>query len=76
MAKKRINVYVDEPLYKELKGVVEVTGDTITAIFEEAVRTYIQTYRELVASGKDGVIGYFENRSKLELEELKKALNK
>ncbi len=76
MAKKRINVYVDEQLYRDLKALVAVTGDTVTSIFEEACKGYIETYEAIVASGDEGIMKHFEQKVEIAKEELKKALNK
>ena len=54
MAKKRINIYVDEDIYKEFKKVCALSGETVTSVVDEAMKEYIGTDCIIVCHG--GVI--------------------
>ena len=51
MAKKRVNIYVDEDVYKEFKGVVALTGETVTSVFDEAMKQYIDSIKMIIEAG-------------------------
>lgn len=63
MAKKRINIYVEEDTYKEFKSLIGVTGDTITAVFDQAMKEYINAIKMVIEAGdKDSLMAMLQRR--------------
>lgn len=52
MSKKRINIYVDEEMYEQFKKATAISGDTITAVMNHAMKEYIDAIN-LILETKD-----------------------
>ena len=48
MAKKRINIYVDDNVYQEFKQVCALTGETVTSVMDEAMKQYIASIKMII----------------------------
>ena len=50
--KKRINIYVDEEMYEQFKKATAISGDTITAVMNHAMKEYTDAIN-LILETKD-----------------------
>ena len=63
MAKKRINIYVDEDIYSEFKKVCALSGETITSVIDEAMKQYISSIKMIMEAGdKDSLMAMLQRR--------------
>ncbi|MGL5312678.1 MAG: plasmid partition protein ParG, partial [Peptostreptococcaceae bacterium] len=68
MAKKRINIYVDEDIYKEFKGVCALTGETVTSVMDEAMKEYISAIKMILEAGdKDKLMAMIQSRLNIQM---------
>lgn len=68
MAKKRINIYVDEDIYQEFKKVCALTGETVTAIIDEAMKQYIDSVKMIIEAGdKDTLMAMIQSKLNLQI---------
>lgn len=75
MAKKRINLYVEPELYEEFKKVLPVTGDTISGVFDHAMREYISAIKMIIESNdKDSLFDMMKRKMELVEQEADKRL--
>lgn len=75
MAKKRINLYVEPELYEEFKKVLPVTGDTISGVFDHAMREYISAIKMIIESNdKDALFDMMKIKMELVEQEADKRL--
>jgi len=75
MAKKRINIYVDEDIYREFKTVVGVTGETVTSVVDQAMKEYIKAMRMILeASDKDALMEMMKKRFEIEMGDVEKGI--
>lgn len=76
MAKKRINVYVDEDIYKEFKKVCALTGETVTAVIDEAMTQYIDSVKMIIESGdKDKLMAMIESKLSLQIAKVEEEID-
>jgi len=52
MNKKRINIYVDSEMYDQFKRATAISGDTITAVINHAMKEYVEAIN-LILETKD-----------------------
>lgn len=68
MAKKRINIYVDEDIYQEFKKVVALTGETVTSVVDEAMKQYIDSVKMIIEAGdKDSLMAMIQSKLNLQI---------
>lgn len=68
MAKKRINIYVDEDIYREFKGTVALTGETVTSVIDEAMKQYIDSVKMIIEAGdKDALMAMIQSRLDIQM---------
>jgi len=68
MAKKRINIYVDEDIYKEFKKVVALTGETVTSVVDEAMKQYIDSIKMIIQAGdKDSLMAMIQSKLNVQM---------
>ena len=74
MAKKRINIYVDEDIYKEFKKVCALSGETVTSVVDEAMKQYIDSIKDVINQNDSHIslINERINNSKANIENNKK----
>jgi len=71
MAKKRVNIYVDEEKYAKLKEITAVTGDTVASIFDEAMTSYIDTITLILQTkDKEVLFNHFHKKIRKMQEEM------
>lgn len=68
MAKKRINIYVDEDIYKEFKKTCALTGETVTSVVDEAMKQYIDSVKMIIQAGdKEGLMAMIQSKLDIQL---------
>jgi len=73
MAKKRVNIYVDEDVYAEFKEIVKDTGETITSVVDHSMKEYIKAIKMLREAGnKDALMDMMRRRFDIQVDELEK----
>lgn len=76
MAKKRINIYVDEDIYKEFKKVCALTGETVTAVIDEAMTQYIDSVKMIIEAGdKDKLMAMIESKLSLQIAKVEEEID-
>lgn len=71
MAKKRINIYVDEDIYKEFKTTVALTGETVTSVIDEAMKQYIDSVKMIIEAGdKDTLMAMLQRRLDIQMNKV------
>lgn len=71
MAKKRINIYVDEDIYKEFKTTVAITGETVTSVIDEAMKQYIDSVKMIIEAGdKDTLMAMLQRRLDIQMNKV------
>lgn len=76
MAKKRINIYVDEDIYKEFKKVCALTGETVTAVIDEAMTQYIDSVKMIIEAGdKEKLMAMIESKLSLQIAKVEEEID-
>lgn len=69
--KKRINIYVDEEVYSEFKKVCALSGETITAVLDEAMKQYISSIKMIMEAGdKDSLMAMLQRRLDVQMNSI------
>lgn len=69
--KKRINIYVDEEVYSEFKKVCALSGETITAVLDEAMKQYISSIKMIIEAGdKDSLMAMLQRRLDVQMNSI------
>jgi len=77
MAKKRINIYVEDDLYEEFKKTLSISGETVTAVFHHTMREYIDTINLILETkDKDKLFDLMYKKMKFIEEEVDKQTEK
>lgn len=76
MAKKRVNIYVDEDIYKEFKGVCALTGETVTAVIDEAMKQYIDSVKMIIEAGdKDTLMAMLQRKLDIQMTKVEEDID-
>ena len=76
MAKKRINIYVEPELYEEFKTFLPITGDTISGVFDHAMREYISSIKMILEAGdKDKLMDMLQRRLDIQMNSIEKEID-
>lgn len=76
MAKKRINIYVDEDVYKEFKEVCAIAGETITSVVDEAMKQYIASIKMIIEAGdKDALMAMLQRRLDVQMNNIEEEID-
>lgn len=71
MAKKRINIYVEPDLYEEFKKLLPLTGDTISGVFDHAMKEYISSIKMIIEAGdKDKLMAMLQRRLDVQMQSI------
>ncbi|MBP3928784.1 MAG: hypothetical protein J6D47_04335 [Peptostreptococcaceae bacterium] len=71
MAKKRINIYVDEDIYKEFKKVCALSGETVTSVVDEAMKQYIDSIKMIIQAGdKESLMAMIQSKLDIQLAQV------
>lgn len=77
MAKKRINIYVDEDIYKEFKKVCALSGETVTSVVDEAMKQYINSIKMIIEAGdKDKLMAMIQSRLDVQMNNIESEIDK
>lgn len=77
MAKKRTNIYVDEELYAEFKQMCALGGDTVTGVFDNAMREYINAIKMVLEAGdKDKLMAMIQRRLDIQMTTIESDIDK
>ena len=77
MAKKRINIYVDDEVYQEFKKVCALSGETITNVSDEAMKEYIKAIKMIIEAGdKDKLMAMIQNRLDIQMNTIESEIDK
>ena len=77
MAKKRINIYVDDEVYQEFKKVCALSGETITNVIDEAMKEYIKAIKMIIEAGdKDKLMAMIQNRLDIQMNTIESEIDK
>lgn len=76
MAKKRINIYVDEQVYGEFKKACALGGESITSVMDEAMRQYITSINMLIEAGdKETLMAMLQRRLDVQMTNIEKEID-
>lgn len=76
MAKKRINIYVDEDIYSEFKKVCALSGETITSVMDEAMKQYIASINMIIEAGdKERLMAMLQRRLDVQMTNIEKEID-
>jgi len=76
MAKKRINIYVDEDIYKEFKKVVALTGETVTSVVDESMKQYIDSIKMIIEAGdKDSLMAMIQSKLNVQMAKVETSID-
>lgn len=76
MAKKRINIYVDEDIYGEFKQVCALTGETVTSVVDQAMKEYISAIKMIIEAGdKDKLMDMLQRRLDIQMNSIEKEID-
>lgn len=76
MAKKRINIYVDEDIYKEFKKVCALSGETVTSVVDEAMKQYISSIKIIIQAGdKESLMAMIQSRLDIQMNNVEKEID-
>ncbi len=76
MAKKRINIYVDEDIYKEFKKVCALSGETVTSVVDEAMKQYISSIKMIIQAGdKESLMAMIQSRLDIQMNNVEKEID-
>lgn len=76
MAKKRINIYVDEDVYSEFKKVCALSGETITSVMDEAMKQYISSIKMIMEAGdKDSLMAMLQRRLDVQMTSIEEDID-
>ena len=76
MAKKRINIYVDEDIYKEFKKACALSGETITSVVDEAMKQYIDSIKMIIEAGdKESLLAMIQSRLNIQMTSIEKDID-
>lgn len=77
MAKKRINIYVDEDIYGEFKQVCALTGETVTSVVDQAMKEYISAIKMIIEAGdKDKLMAMIQRRLDIQMHTIESDIQK
>ena len=77
MAKKRINIYVDEDIYKEFKKVCDLSVESVTSVIDEAMNDYISAIKIIIEAGdKDKLMAMIQSKLDIQLNTIESDINK
>jgi len=77
MAKKRINIYVDEDIYREFKQVCALTGETVTSVVDQAMKEYISAIKMIIEAGdKDKLMAMIQRRLDIQMHTIESDIQK
>lgn len=77
MAKKRINIYVDEDIYKEFKKVCALSGESVTSVIDEAMKEYINAIKMIIEAGdKDKLMAMIQSKLDIQLNTIESDIDK
>lgn len=76
MAKKRVNIYVDEDIYKEFKGVCALTGETVTSVVDESMKQYIDSVKMIIEAGdKDTLMAMLQRKLDIQMNKVEEDID-
>lgn len=76
MTKKRINIYVDDEVYQEFKGVCALTGETVTSVMNEAMKEYISSVKMILEAGdKDKLLELIHKKLNIQMYSIEKEID-
>lgn len=76
MAKKRINIYVDDEVYQEFKRTCILTGETITSVMDTAMKEYIQSVKMIIEAGdKDQLMALLQRKLNIQMQSIEKEID-
>ena len=76
MAKKRINIYVDEDIYKEFKKVCALSGETVTSVVDEAMKQYIDSIKMIIQAGdKESLMAMIQSKLDIQMTNIEKDID-
>lgn len=76
MAKKRINIYVDEDIYKEFKKVCALSGETVTSVVDEAMKQYIDSIKMIIQAGdKDKLMSMIQSKLNIQMDMIEREID-
>jgi antitoxin component of RelBE/YafQ-DinJ toxin-antitoxin module len=69
--KKRINIYVENDVYQEFKQICALTGETMTAVLDEAMKQYIESVKMIIEAGeKDKLMAMLQRRLNIQMHNI------
>jgi antitoxin component of RelBE/YafQ-DinJ toxin-antitoxin module len=69
--RKRINIYVENDVYQEFKQVCALTGETMTAVLDEAMKQYIESVKMIIEAGeKDKLMAMLQRRLNIQMHNI------
>lgn len=76
MAKKRINIYVDDDIYQEFKRVCSFTGETITSVIDHSMKEYISAVKMIIEAGdKDKLMAMLQRRLDVQMNNIESEID-
>ena len=76
MAKKRINIYVDEEIYSEFKKVCALSGETVTSVIDEAMKQYIDSIKMIIQAGdRDSLMAMIQRKLDIQLTNIEEEID-
>ena len=76
MAKKRINIYVNEDVYSEFKKACALSGETVTGVFDEAMKQYIGAIKMIIEAGdKEKLIAMIQNKLDVQMTNIEQEID-
>lgn len=76
MAKKRINIYVDDEVYQEFKGICALTGETVTSVMDTAMKEYIQSVKMIIEAGdKEQLMALLQRKLNIQMQSIEKEID-
>ena len=77
MAKKRINIYVDEDIYAEFKQMCALGGETITSVIDQAMKEYNNAIKMVLEAGdKDKLMAMIQRRLDIQMTTIESDIDK
>lgn len=76
MAKKRINIYVDEDIYAEFKKVCALSGESVTSVVDEAMKQYIDAIKMIIEAGdKEKLMAMIQNKLDVQMTNIEEEID-
>lgn len=77
VAKKRINIYVDEDIYAEFKKVCALSGETVTGVIDHAMQEYINAIKMIIEAGdKDKLMAMIQRKLDIQMTTIESDIDK